>query len=209
MGILKSAFNAAARIHSRPAWIKRPGSPDLYTAMRMTPSQYFRYLAGPSQTVVTGSECIIPVATIFGQQSATITMDAPPSAGAWTISFVLNGTPVTTGSLDFHAAASDIQDALRLIAGCENVETAGNLVDDGFTTINFIGVKQVENVSIDSSGLTGVATVTITYTPIAWPDPLIKRGDRIINTDGTFTAVEVIVMPDIGGAVMGYRVRYD
>lgn len=205
---MKSAFSAVTRIHSQVGYIKRLGTPDIFSPMRMTPSNYFRYLAGPSQTVVTGSECIIPVATIYGQQRIDAFVDIAPTSGTWTIGFDLNGTPVVTGSLDFDADASDIQAAIRLIAGCENVTVSGDL--QSLTVIvNFIGVKQVINLLVDISSLVGPSVVAYLYLAIAWPTPLIKRGDRIVNDSGSFTAKEIIEMPDLGGEILGYRVRYE
>jgi hypothetical protein len=208
MGFLKSAFDVATRLHSQAGYIKRLGTPDIYSAMRMTPSNYFRYLAGPSQTVVAGSECIIPVSTIYGQQSVTISPDVVPTDGTWTIGFTLNGTPVTTGSLEFDAVGADIQVALRLITGCENVTVVGDL-QAGSLVINFVGVKQVTSVSVPIGSLIGTLNVSYVYGAIAWPALAVKRGDRIINSSGTFTITEVIEMPDIGGSILGYRTRYE
>lgn len=208
MGMMKSAFNAVTRLHSQPGFIKRPGTPDIYSVMRMTPSNYFRYLAGPSYTVVTGSEAIIPIGTIYGQQRVDVAVNAAPTSGTWTIGFDLNGAPVVTGSLDFDADLSDIQAALRLITGCELVTVTGDLQALAFT-INFIGVKQIANVVVALGSLVGTATVTYSYVAIAWPAPLIKRGDRILTSAGSFTAKEVIEMPDLGGEILGYRVRYE
>jgi hypothetical protein len=208
MGLMKSAFNAVTRLHSQGGWIKRPGSPDLFTPMRMTPSNYFRYIAGPSQTVVTGSECIIPIATIYGQQRVDVTVDALPTAGTWTISFDLNGTTVTTGSLAFDAIGADIQASLRLISGCENVTVIGDLQSTS-TQISFIGVKSASNITVNLGSLVGTATAAYEYKSIAWTTPLIRRGDRILNASGSFTAKEVIEMPDLGGEIIGYRIRYE
>lgn len=209
MGMLKNAFNAVTRVNSQPGFIKRLGTPDIYSPMRMTSSNYFRYLAGPSQTVVTGSECIIPLGAIYGQQRVDVAVNAAPASGTWIFAFILNGSPAMTGALDFDADASDIQAAIRLIAGCENVTVSGDLQHE-LVTVNFIGVKQVNNISIDISSLVGVATVAYNYKSIAWAAPAIRRGDRIFNSAGViFTVTEVIEMPDLGGETMGLRVRYE
>lgn len=208
MGLLKSAFSAVIQIHSQPGYLKRLGTTDIYSPIRTAPSNYFRYLQGPSHTVVTGSELILPVSTIYGQQRIDATIDAAPSAGTWTISFDLNGSTQTSASLDFDADMTDIQTTLRLIAGCEAVTVTGDLQAEA-VTINFIGVKSVQNLSIDLTSLTGTATVAYAYLPIAWPTPAVKRGDRLLLTGGSFTATEVIEMPDLGGEVIGYRVRFE
>lgn len=62
--MLRQAFNALARVHSRAVTLKRLGSPDLTTACRITPSNYFRFLEGPSSSTIHGREFIIPVDSI-------------------------------------------------------------------------------------------------------------------------------------------------
>lgn len=205
---MKSAFNAVSRLHSQAAFIKRPGTPDIFSPMRMTPSNYFRYIAGPSQTVVTGSEAIIPVATIYGQQQAVIVLDVIPSAGTWTLSFTLDGVVKTTTALNFDDLQGVIQAAINAITGCENVTVIGDL-ESSSTRIDFVGVKSVSNISIDISALVDTTAATYSYNAIAWPTPLIKRGDRIVSSVGTYTIKEVIEMPDLGGDIIGYRVRYE
>lgn len=64
MGLLQAAFNALARLHSRAATLKRFGSPDIETPIRITPSNYFRNLEGPSHTIIRGREFIIPLSSI-------------------------------------------------------------------------------------------------------------------------------------------------
>lgn len=64
--MLRQAFNAITRIHSRAAQIKRLGSPDTFTPCRLTPSNYFRFLEGPSHTVIRGREFIIPIDSTNG-----------------------------------------------------------------------------------------------------------------------------------------------
>lgn len=62
--MLKQAFNILLKIHSRPAQLKRLGSPDQITDCRVTQSNYFRFLEGPSHTTVHGREFIIPMDSI-------------------------------------------------------------------------------------------------------------------------------------------------
>lgn len=58
MALLSSAFNALLGSHGRQVTIERP---DVVAAVtiRVTPSNYFRNLAGPEETIVEGSEFII------------------------------------------------------------------------------------------------------------------------------------------------------
>lgn len=62
--MLREAFNSLAYFHSRAATLKRLGSPDVTTPIRITPSNYFRNQEGPSQTIVEGREFIVPLDTI-------------------------------------------------------------------------------------------------------------------------------------------------
>jgi len=65
MGLLRTAFNALTRVHSHEAMLKRLNKSDEeVTTIRITPSNYFRYLQGPSATVVHGREFIIPADSI-------------------------------------------------------------------------------------------------------------------------------------------------
>ncbi len=125
MGIMKSAFNAACRLHSRPVIHKRltaSPNPTLFSPARATPSNYFRYLAGPSETVVTGSEFILPVSSLTGTQIQLISFNQVPTVGTWRVVY---GTSATT-YLNFDATASDLQVALRLITGLELVVVTGD-----------------------------------------------------------------------------------
>lgn len=62
--MIRAAFNTLTKIHSRDATLKRLGSPDLTTTCRITPSNYFRNLEGPSATTIHGREFIIPLDSI-------------------------------------------------------------------------------------------------------------------------------------------------
>lgn len=70
--MLKDAFNAVCKLHSRPASIKRIGSPDLTTTCRIVPSNYSRNLEGPSHTVIHGREFIIPLDSIHNKFSPVL-----------------------------------------------------------------------------------------------------------------------------------------
>lgn len=64
--MLSTAFNALLRLHSRPATLRRLGSPDTNSTIRITPSNYFRFLRGPEHTTISAKEFIIPAASIVG-----------------------------------------------------------------------------------------------------------------------------------------------
>ncbi len=157
MGLLKSAFNASCRLHSRPMTHKRltaSPNPTLYSPARGTPSNYFRYLAGPSQTVVTGSEFILPVSSLTGTQVQLVTFDQVPTTGTWTLSY----NSVATSNLNFDATASDIQVALRLISGLSGVTVTGNYTA-GFT-ITMYGI-QSPVILVAAVSVAGTPQVTI------------------------------------------------
>lgn len=200
MGLMKSAFNAVARFHSQPGFIKRPGTPDIYSPMRITPANYFRYIQGPAQTVITGNEGIIPAATILGTQVQDLTFSgAPALAATFTLSY--NGN--STSALDWSTAtASDVQTALRLLIGLANIAVAGT----GPFHVTMTGIQDpLKLVAIPPAG----GVIDVSYgTNLAF-DPLIKRGDRLIIGSQLYSAKEIIEMPDLGGEVLGYRVRYE
>lgn len=60
-------------------------------------------------------------------QIQTLTPAAPPDAGDYTIRFILNGVTLTTASIAWNATAGQIQTAIRLLAGLENVTVAGTM----------------------------------------------------------------------------------
>lgn len=70
--MLKDAFNAVCKMHSREVTLKRIGTPDLTTSCRVTPSNYSRNLEGPSHTVIHGREFIIPIDSIQSKFSPVI-----------------------------------------------------------------------------------------------------------------------------------------
>lgn len=208
--MLQSAFNSVCRLHSRPGYIKRLGTPDIFSPLRMTPSNYFRYLAGPSQTIVAGIEIIIPVLTMVGQPYLIITPDHIPTSGTFKLSFTLDGgSPVTTADIDFDADGPTIQTAIRLLTGCANATVTGDLQSSSLRIL-FVGVQTLNAASVDISSLVTTTEVLITKTNQPWPSPTIQRGDRIVDsTQGSFTVKEIVEMPDLGGDIMGYRVRVE
>ena len=62
--MLRQAFNSLMYMHSRAATLKRFGSPDVTSEIRISPSNYFRYQDGPSHTNIKQREFIIPVDSI-------------------------------------------------------------------------------------------------------------------------------------------------
>ena len=55
---LKNAFNYLLKLHGREVVIKRPGTP-YASVIRVTPSNYFRHLQGPEETVIDGREYVV------------------------------------------------------------------------------------------------------------------------------------------------------
>lgn len=207
MGLLASAFNMVARLHSRPVTIKRPGSSSiasLYSSARATPSNYFRYASGPAETVVTGSEFIIPLSTITGTQIQTLAFDHVPTAGEWKLIY----NSISTANFNFNADANGVQSSLRLVTGLGQVVVTGNYTD-GFAFTMF-GVQAPLLLMATDGGSPLDAVMSIAVAPNgAMPVPLIARGDKIIDAGKSSTIKEIIEMPDLGGDVMGYRVRVD
>jgi len=200
--VLKQAFNALIRIHSREVTLKRFGTPDLYSPARIMPSNYFRYLEGPSQTVIHGREFIIPIDSMKGTATQLISFDVVPTLGG----FYLTYNAIDTTVFLFSATASDIQIALRLITGLEAVTVTGNFTV-GFL-VTFLGVQTPTAITftMDATPLDAVITIADS-TSVFW-SPIIKRADKILDPNYGHLAIdEIVEMVDVGGAVMGYRVR--
>lgn len=202
--MLKKAFNLISRIHSREAVLKRMGTPDLYSPIRITQSNFFRYLEGPSQIVIRGREFVIPVDTMLGTLSQRISFSQVPTAGTFTLSYGVTAT----SAFDKDSNAAAIQAALRAISGLSAVTVTGSYAA-GFVVV-FYGVNTPSTLTY-TMGVTPLdATITISQgTPVEF-SPKIKRGDKIIDaTYGHLAIDEIIEMIDIGGEIMGYRVRTD
>lgn len=200
--MLKQAFNSIASINARTVTMKRSGPPDLFSSISVVKSEYFRYLNGPGALVFKGREFIIPIDSIKGTSTQLIKFDAPPSVGTYTLTY----NSLTTGSLNFDAVASDIQTALRLISGLEAITVTGDTAA-GFL-VAFIGVQTP--LAITATGdIDFVQIITIANsTPVTWPLPVIKRADKILDDIyGILTIDEIIEMTDLGGAIMGFRIR--
>lgn len=200
--ILKQAFNALIRIHSRAATLKRIGSPNIYSPIKIAPSNYFRYIQGPSSVVIRGREFIIPIDSMKGTATQLISFAAVPSAGGFYLTYSGSDTAVFL----FSAVAGDIQTELRLISGLEDVTVTGNFTS-GFL-ITFYGVEAPTAVTYTMDGTPLDTTITIESSVAVLWSPIIKRGDKIIDvTYGHLAIDEIIEMVDIGGAIIGYRCR--
>ncbi len=204
MAVLKQAFNAITRIHSRAAFLKRLTTPALYSPIRITPSNYFRYLEGPSQTVIRGREFIIPVDSIIGIMTQFISFNDAPTDGSFTLSYGEDDT----APILFDAVDSDIEDALQAIEGLEGVTVEGDF-EVGFL-VTFYGVQSPLLLGSDLDMDFDAEITIVESSRVAFPEKPIKRGDKIIDTVfGSMAIDEVIEMVDIGGPIMGYRVRVE
>lgn len=204
--ILRSAFNALSRIHSRQGQLKRLGTIDIFSPCRLMPSNYFRFLRGPEYTTIKGVEYVIPLDSLTGQFSQLLAFERIPDAGTFKIKFDSN----TTTDLQFDCSAVDIQTALRLFVPLANVVVTGSF-NTGFTIL-FVGFSVYPALGqvIDNTLLESALPVATTFiqTSTQWSDP-IKKGDRILDGTKTLTVDEVIDLHDIGAIVMGYRIRCD
>lgn len=201
--MLKQAFNAITRIHSRPVTLVRFGSPDIYSPARATPANYFRFLEGPSSTVIRGREFVIPIDTMTGQQTQLVSFSNIPTTGEFILTY--NGND-TTGFTEV-STAGQIQTALRLLSGLAAVTVVGDFTIG--LTVTFIGVATpLLLVATRTFGDKLDATITVKVSgAVPWSER-IKRGDKIIHDIyGRCAVDEVIEMCDIGGDIMGYRVR--
>lgn len=206
--MIKQAFNTLARLHSRPATLKRFGTPDIYSPIRITPSNYFRFLEGPGSTTIHGREFVIPVSTMLGNATQLITFGEAPVAG----DYILTYDSVDSAEIAFNDNAAAVQSKLRAVTGLSYVTVTGNL-SDGFL-VTFVGVDSPETL-IPSMGVTPLTDVndeeveiTVAQSDyVAWDDK-IKRGDKIVDSIfGSIAVDEIIEINDLGGGIMGYRVR--
>lgn len=139
-----------------------------------------------------------------GQRTQKISFSILPTVGFFTLTY----NAIQSAPIEFDSTASEIQTILRVITGLSNVTVTGNFTS-GFT-VTFIGIN---NPSLLIAVL-GTPPLDSTIT-IAWGlsvpfSPYLKRGDKIIHPIySTITIDEIIELVDIGGEVMGYRVRTD
>lgn len=204
--MLSQAYNSILRLHSKPALLKRLGSAagtDIYSPVRITPSNFFRFHSGPEYVTVKGKEFVISVANILGQYAQTMVFDQIPTSGTYKIQFGAS----LSGVLNFDDSNSVVQTALRLVAGLEKVLVTGSY------TAGFLFVFQNESTErvlgeISASTLSPTVSTTFTKTHDAWVLPL-KKGDRVLDGSSVYSIDEVIDMVDLGGAIMGFRCRCD
>lgn len=204
--MLKAALNALTRLHSRPAMLKRLGDTDMFSPIRITPSNYFRFLRGPEYTTIKGVEFIIPVDTLSGQFAQVLSFSKIPDAGSFKIKFGSN----ITSALNFDATAVDIQEALRLFAPLSKVLVTGSflggftIVFAGFSVAPALG-EVVDSTLEESSSPVGTSWKNSSQ---PWPDQ-IKKGDRIVDGSKQWAIDEIIEMHDLGAQVMAWRCRCD
>ncbi len=208
--MLKQAFNAISRLHSRAATLRRFGTPDIYSPVRITPSNYFRFLDGPSQTVIHGREFILPIDSMLGHSTQSITFGTSPTQGGFILTYATHdSTPIL-----YSDNAAAVQVALRAITGLEYVTVTGDFTVGFLVTL--IGVENASPLtsSLDTPPLADVddeeVVITIgVYSSTPW-SPIIKRGDKIIDSVyGSMAIDEIVEMVDIGGAIMGFRCRME
>lgn len=201
--MLKAAFNILTKIHSRSATLKRPGTVDAYTPIKITPSNYFRFLRGPEYTTVKGVEYIIPVDTMLGEYAQNIVFSPAPNSG----NFKLKYGSLITGSLAWNASNSTIQTAIRLLTGFENTVVTGSISAGLKTTFSGMSSAPVLGELTDNTLATAVSA-TFTNSNTVWIKP-IKKGDVILDGSNRWAVDEIIEMHDIGARIMGYRCRCD
>lgn len=199
--MLQSAFNALTKLHSRPALLKRLGTVATFSPIRVTPSNYFRFLRGPEHTTIPGKEFIITLESIRGHFAQSISFSALPTSGEFKLKYGAN----KTGVLQYDTTAATIQTELKLLPGLSSVTVSGNF-SVGFI-VTFLGSQTAPELGqVVESTLDSTASFANTYTP--WEDS-IKRGDRILEGSKLYTVDEIIEMPDLGGKTMGFRCRCD
>lgn len=70
--MLDKAFNAMTKLHGRTVTLKRLGTTDQITEMRITPSNFIRNLEGPSNVIIEGREFVISLASIVSPFSPVL-----------------------------------------------------------------------------------------------------------------------------------------
>lgn len=204
--MLKAAFNALTKLHSRVGTLKRMGSPDIYSAVRLSPSNYFRFLRGPEYTTVKGVEFVIPLDSLTGEFAQNIVFSAVPTSG----NFKLKFGALVSSSLPHTSTASSIQTALRLLTGFESVVVTGSFAAGFKVTFSGVSTPPTLGELNDNTLLASATAVTATFsnTTTAWSKPM-KKGDVIIDGANRWAADEIIELHDLGARLIGYRVRCD
>lgn len=210
MGVLKPAFNSITRLHSRAATLRRLGTTTTVyeTAIRITPSNYFRFIDGPSATVIRGREFIIPIDSMLGWPTETIVFgnddDGFPTGGT----YKLGNAAGDTVDLDFDSDATVIEAAIQDILGYEDATVSGDYLNG--LSITFINVVAPLLLNMTDNQLTDGGNFASQYPTalyVPWT-PIIKRADKIIDTTlGHMAIDEIVEVVDLGGDIMGYRIR--
>lgn len=203
--MLSAAFNTLIALYSRPAQLKRLGTPDIFSLIRLTPSNYFRFLKGPEYTLVNRIEFIISRASAVGHLAQTLSFNKVPDAGNFKIGFGV----LTTTSLPFNTTAADIQTAVRLLSGFSNTLVSGDFTA-GFL-FTFVGASSPVTLgdvteSTLANGADSSLVDTWANTNVPWAKQLV-RGDRITDGSNNWTVDEIEEMCDIGAIPMGWRIR--
>jgi hypothetical protein len=100
--------------------------------------------------------------------------------------------------------AADVQTALREITGLEGVTVSGDTTDG--MDVAMYGIQSpLQLVSSPPPG----GVIDVSYGVGVPFSPLIARGDKLIDSSKHLTVKEVIEIPDLGGEIMGYRVRVE
>lgn len=151
--------------------------------------------------VITGREFIIPVDTLTGQPTLRMAMPSAPTMGDFTITVNVDGDTETTPTINFDDDLAAITAAITSTPGLENAVVTGDIVTG--LTILIVGAVLLNSYSIGNT-MDVVPTITDSRTP--WTD-LLKRNDRIVDSlYGSLTIKDLTEIPDLGGAIMGYRV---
>lgn len=206
--MLAEAFNAVLALHSRAAVHRRlnSGNTSIAENIKITPSNYFRNLEGPSATIIKGREFIVSRASLGGFGVQKITFVTVPTSGVWRLAY----NSVATTDIAFDAVASSVQTLLRLVTGLDQVTVTGDYTS-GFT-ITMIGLLNPLTI-VGQQQTLDVAPGVSLLGNVQWV-PLFKRGDRIEDTspNGTgehYAVDEIIEMHDLGAALMGWRLRME
>lgn len=200
--MLKEAFNAVSRLHSRAATLRRLGDVTIETPVRLTPSNYFRFLQGPSQTVIHGREFLIPLDTILGYPIELILFGSP-TAGTGKV----GNTDGDSNTINFDDDAAAVQTAIRAIAGYDQVTVTGDM-DNGFLVVFVNLPSPVTALNLSDNHFTGANFSHEWTTSYQKWSPILKRGDKLIDANfGNMAIDEIVEIPDLGGDTMGYRVR--
>ena len=202
--MLDQAFNLLLNFRGKLGTLKRLGSPDLYSPARIADSNYSRLLSGPENTTIKGIEFVLSAQSFLGSNTVEAEFFAEPTDGTFTIT--VNG--FTSDDLDFAITPEDLQLAVRALDASLVTVVVGGTELENFT-LKFYGIKAKPTVSFNTDDLDTTILAAALYEP--WPDPIPKRGDRIIDEKHgrTYSILEVIEMSEAGGNVIGYRLRCD